>query len=267
MFLGDGCRAVYLCDCIAMSPAKETEVTTSAQGNWFTTTHWSLVLNARDPSSPLATEALEKLCRTYWYPLYAYVRRQGEDDETAKDLTQGFFARLLEKNYLAQVQRERGKFRSFLLVALKHFLADERDKTRAQKRGGGQAIISLDDTTWEDRYRLEPVDAIDAEKLYERRWALTLLEQARARVLAEYVKAGKAELYDRLKAFDSGDQNAPSYAQVAAELELTESAVKSAVFRMRQRYRELVREEVANTVENPAEVDSEIRYLISVVSG
>ena len=250
-----------------MSSARDTEVTTAAQRNWFTTTHWSLVLNARDPSSPLATEALEKLCRTYWYPLYVYVRRQGEDDESAKDLTQGFFARLLEKNYLAQVQRERGKFRSFLLASLKHFLADEWDKARAQKRGGGQPIISLDDTTCEDRYRLEPAEAMDAEKLFERRWALTLLEQARTRVKEEYVKAGKAELYDRLNAFESGDQNAPSYAQVAAELGLTESAVKSAVFRMRQRYRELVREEVANTVESPAEVDEEIRHLISVISG
>ena len=267
MFLGDGCRAVYLCDYIAMSSAKETEVTTSAHGNWFTTTHWSLVLNARDPASPLATEALEKLCRTYWYPLYAYVRRQGEDDEAAKDLTQGFFAGLLEKNYLAQVQREKGKFRSFLLASLKHFMADERDKVCAQKRGGGQTIISLNETTREDRYRQEPVDAMDAEKLYERRWALTLLEQARARVREEYVKAGKAEHYDRLNAIESGDQNAPSYAQVAAELGLTESAVKSAVFRMRRRYRELVREEVANTVESPAEVDTEIRYLIGVISG
>ena len=250
-----------------MSSANDTEGSTSAQGHWFTTTHWSLVLNARDPASPLATEALEKLCRTYWYPLYVFVRRQGEDDEAAKDLTQGFFARLLEKNYLAQVQREKGKFRAFLLASLKHYLGDERDKARAQKRGGGQPIISLDDTTLEDRYRLEPVDAMDAEKLFERRWALTLLEQAGARVRGEFVKAGKAEHYDRLKPFESGDQNSPSYAQVAAELGLTESAVKSAVFRMRQRYRELVREEVANTVESPAEVDAEIRYLISVISG
>src|ERR1035438_8975805 len=250
-----------------MSLAKDTEVSTSTQRNWFTTTHWSLVLNARDPSSPLATEALEKLCRTYWYPLYVYVRRQGEDDETAKDLTQGFFARLLEKNYLAQVQREKGKFRSFLLASLKHFLADQRDKARAQKRGGGQPIISLDDTTCEDRYRLEPVEVMDAEKLYERRWALTLLEHARVRVREEYLKAGKAKLYDRLNALESREQNASSYAKLAAELGLTEIAVKSAVFRMRQRYRELVREEVANTVESPAEVDAEITYLIRVVSG
>jgi RNA polymerase sigma-70 factor (ECF subfamily) len=250
-----------------MSSGEDTESSPSAQRHWFTTTHWSLVLNARDPASPLATEALEKLCRTYWYPLYVYVRGQGEGDETAKDLTQGFFARLLEKNYLAQVQRERGKFRSFLLAALKHFLADEWDKARAQKRGGGQTLISLDDSTGEDRYRLEPAEAMDAEKLFERRWALTLLEQARARVREEYLKAGKSALYDRLDALEPGDQNAPSYAQVAVELGLTESAVKSAVFRMRQRYRELVREEVANTVENPTEVDAEIRYLISVISG
>jgi RNA polymerase sigma-70 factor (ECF subfamily) len=250
-----------------MSSAKETEVTTSNQGKWFTTTHWSLVLNARDLSSPQATEALEKLCRTYWYPLYAYVRRQGEDEDSAKDLTQEFFARLLQKNYLAQVQREKGKFRSFLLASLKHFMADERDKARAQKRGGGQPLISLDDTTCEHRYRLEPVDAMDAEKLYERRWALTLLEQAWERVKEEYAKTGKTEFYDHLKALESGDRNAPSYAQVAAELKLTESAVKSAVFRMRRRYRELVREEVGHTVDSPVEVDAEIKHLITVVSG
>jgi RNA polymerase sigma-70 factor (ECF subfamily) len=249
-----------------MSSAKDTEASTSAQRNWFTTTHWSLVLNARDPSSPLATEALEKLCRTYWYPLYAYVRRLGEDEESAKDLTQGFFARLLEKNYLAQVRRERGKFRSFLLAALKHFVADEWDKARAQKRGGGQALISLDDTTCEDRYRLEPVEAMDAEKLYERRWALTLLEQARQRLKEEYDRAGKSELYEHLKVYETGDRNGPPYAEVAVKLGLGESGVKSAVLRMRQRYGELVREEVANTVETPAEVDAEIRHLISVIS-
>ena len=250
-----------------MSSAKDTEVSTAAQGGWFTTTHWSLVLNARDPASPLATEALEKLCRTYWYPLYAYVRRLGEDEESAKDLTQGFFARLLEKNYLAQAQRARGKFRSFLLAALKHFVADEWDKARAQKRGGGQPLISLDDTTCEDRYRLEPADAMDAEKLYERQWALTLLEQARQRLKEEYDQAGKSEIYEHLKVYEAGDRNGPPYAEVAVKLGLGESGVKSAVLRMRQQYGELVREEVANTVETPAEVDAEIRHLINVISG
>jgi len=250
-----------------MAEATNMETAASGQGTWFTTTHWSLILNAQDTASPLAADALEKLCRAYWYPLYVYVRRQGEDEESAKDLTQGFFARLLEKRYLAQVHPERGKFRCFLLTALKHFLADERDKARAQKRGGGQALVSLDDSTGEARYRLEPVDVMDAERLFERRWALTLLEQARARLKEEYLESGKSGLYERLKVFEAGDRNGPVYAKVAAELGLTEAGVKSAVFRLRQRFRELVREEVANTVESPAEVDAEIRYLISVISG
>jgi RNA polymerase sigma-70 factor (ECF subfamily) len=249
-----------------MAEATKTETTTSGQATWFTTTHWSIVLNAQDTASPLAATALEKLCRAYWYPLYVYVRRQGEDEESAKDLTQGFFTRLIEKHYLAQAQRERGKFRSFLLAALKHFLADERDKARAQKRGGAQTFVSLDDSTGEQRYRLEPVDAMDAEKLFERRWALTLLGQARARLKEEYLESGKSSLYERLKVLEAGDKNAPPYAEVAVELGLTESGVKSAVSRLRQRYRELVRQEVANTVESPEEVDGEIRYLISVIS-
>jgi DNA-directed RNA polymerase specialized sigma24 family protein len=249
-----------------MSSAEGTDVSTASQGHWFTTTHWSLVLNARDPSSPLATESLEKLCRTYWYPLYGYVRRLGEDEESAKDLTQGFFARLLEQNYLAQVQRERGKFRSFLLAALKHFVADEWDKARSQKRGGGQLLISLDDTTCEDRHRPEPSDTMDAEKLYERQWALTVLEQARQRLKAEYDRAGKSDLYEHLKIYESGDRNGPPYAEVAVTLGLGESGVKSAVLRLRRRHQELVREEVANTVETPAEVDAELRHLITVVS-
>jgi DNA-directed RNA polymerase specialized sigma24 family protein len=250
-----------------MAQATRTETATGSQGTWFTTTHWSLILNAQDTSSPLAAAALEKLCRAYWYPLYIFVRRQGEDEESAKDLTQGFFARLLEKHYLAQVQREKGKFRSFLLAALKHFLADERDKARAQKRGGRQTFVSLDDSTGEERYRLEPVEAMDAEKLFERRWALTLLEQARARLKEEYLESGKSSLYDHLKVFEAGDKSALSYAEAGAALGLTETAVKSAVFRLRQRYRELVREEVANTVASPEEVDGEIRHLISVISG
>ena len=251
----------------AMAEATHTETATAGQGTWFTTTHWSLILNAQDTSSPVAATALEKLCRGYWYPLYVYVRRQGEDEESAKDLTQGFFARLLEKKYLAQVQREKGKFRSFLLAALKHFLADERDKARAQKRGGGQACVSLDDSTGEERYRLEPVDAMDAEKLFERRWALTLLEQARTRLREEYLEGGKSSLYERLKVFEAGEKQGPAYAELGVELGLSESGVKAAVFRLRQRYRELVREEVANTVERPEEVDGEIRYLIGVISG
>jgi len=250
-----------------MAESTKTETATSGRGTWFTTTHWSLILNAQDTSSPVAAAALEKLCRACWYPLYVYVRRQGEDEESAKDLTQGFFTRLLEKRVLAQAQREKGKFRSFLLASLKHYLSDERDKARAQKRGGGQTPVSLDDSTGEERYRLEPVDVMDAEKLFERRWALTPLGQARARLREEYLETGKSSLYERLRVFEGGDKSGPSYAQVASELGLTESGVKSAVFRLRERYRELVREEIANTVDSPGEVDGEIRHLISVISG
>jgi len=252
-------------------PAPDSEVEPDkipAGAAHFANTHWSIVLSDGDKRNPTrALQSLEKLCRLYWHPLYFYARRQGENPPDAQDLTQEFFARLLQNDLLDSVDRGKGRFRSFLLAAFKHFLSNERDKARAQKRGGGQPIISLDETTCEGRYRLEPAETMDAEKLFERRWALTLLEQARARLNEEYHKAGKTELYDRLKAFESGDQNAPSYAQVAAELGLTESAVKSAVFRMRQRYRELVREEVANTVESPAEIDEEIHYLIRVISG
>jgi RNA polymerase sigma-70 factor (ECF subfamily) len=238
----------------------------SEQGGWFTTTHWSIVLTARDPACPQAADALEKLCRSYWYPLYAFVRRQGHDESSAKDLTQGFFARLLEKNYLAHVVQDKGKFRSFLLASLKHYMADERDKERAQKRGGGQIPLSLNETVGEDRYRAEPVDVMDAEKLYERRWALTLLDQARERLKQEFLNAGKSQLYERLQAFDAGGGDTPAYGDVALDLGLSESGVRTAVFRMRQRYRELVREEVAQTVSSPQEVDEEIRHLILIVS-
>ena len=180
-------------------------------------------------------------------------------------MTQGFFTRLLEKNYLAQAERQKGRFRSFLLAALKHFLSDERDKAKAQKRGGGQALISLDEQTAENRYRVEPADVMSAEKLFERRWALTLLEQARARLREEYVAAGKAEFYDELKILETGEKNMVTYAQSAVRLGTTESAIKSAVPRLRRRYAELVREEVAHTVNSPSEIDEEIRYLIAVV--
>ena len=250
-----------------MTQLNKTDADESNRGTWFTTTHWSLVLHAQATSAPQADAALEKLCRTYWYPLYAYVRRKGEDEESARDLTQGFFARLLEKNYLDQVRREKGKFRSFLLAALNHFMLDEWDKARAQKRGGGHPLISLDDSTSEDRYHLEPADIMSPERLYERRCALTLLGQAQERLKQEHVKGAESRReYDCLKVFLTGDNDAPSYANVAVELGLTEDAVKAAIFRLRKRYRELVREEVANTVDSPEAVDEEIRYMITVIS-
>jgi RNA polymerase sigma factor (sigma-70 family) len=250
-----------------MAEATKTETATAAQGTWFTTTHWSVVLSAREHNSPQAAAALEKLCRTYWYPLYAYVRRQGHDEPSAKDLTQEFFVRLLHKNRLDHVQREKGRFRSFLLASVKNFLSDEWDKGRAQKRGGGQTLLSLDDDTAEDRYQLEPADNLTPDKLFEQRWAHTLLDEAKTRLKEEYAQAGKADFYERLRVFEAADPGAPTYAQVAAEFGLTESAVKSAAHRLRQRYGELVREEVAHTVDSPEEVDSEIRYLIGVISG
>jgi RNA polymerase sigma factor (sigma-70 family) len=235
--------------------------------HWFTTTHWSVVLAAGETTSPAAQQALETLCRAYWYPLYAYTRREGYTPHDAQDLTQAFFARLLEKDYLASVQREKGKFRSFLLACLRHFLSDERDRARAQKRGGGQALVSFDEQVAENQYRLEPTDEKSAEKLFDRRWALTVLDQARARLRAEYVRAGKTGFYESLAVLEAGGPDTPSYAEVAAQLRATESAVKSALYRLRQRYRELVREGIAQTVADPAEIDEEIRYLIAVVGG
>jgi DNA-directed RNA polymerase specialized sigma24 family protein len=241
--------------------------TTAPPGEaWFTTTHWSVIFAAAQNSAPGAQEALEKLCRTYWYPLYVYVRRRGQSAEDAKDLVQGFFARLLAKSFLEGVVPEKGKFRSFLLAALNHFLSDEWDKARAQKRGGGLTMLSLDETVGEERYRLEPAETVTAEKLFERRWALTLLEQARLRLKEESTQLGQGELYERFRALEAKDANSPSYAQIATDLGSSESAVKSALFRMRQRYKELVREEVGSTVASPSEIDEEIRYLISVLS-
>jgi RNA polymerase sigma factor (sigma-70 family) len=205
------------------------------------------------------------LCRTYWYPLYAYVRREGHAPEEAQDLTQEFFARLLARNSLAQVAPEKGKFRSFLLAALRHFLSDQRDRARAVKRGGGAELLSLDAQEAEERYRLEPAEQLDAEKIYQRRWAMTLLGQALTRLRDENIAAGKAQWFERLRDFVAGD-NEVSCGETATQLGLTESAVKSAVHRLRQRYRELVREEIAHTVAEPAEIEPEIRYLISVMS-
>jgi RNA polymerase sigma-70 factor (ECF subfamily) len=231
----------------------------------FATTHWSVVLAAANREDPQADVALERLCRIYWYPLYAYVRREGYTPADAQDLTQGFLARLLARNSLVRVSPEKGKFRSFLLTALRHFLSDQRDRANAVKRGGGVAFISLDATEAEARYRLEPVECLDAEKIYERRWAMALLEQALGRLREESATAGRLETFERLRTFVAGE-NEVTCNEVAAALGLSESAVKSAVHRLRHRYRELVREEIAHTLEDTAEVDNEIRYLIVLMS-
>jgi len=225
------------------------------------------VLRAGTTDSASAAPALEQLCRTYWYPLYAFVRRKGHSPHDAQDLTQAFFARLLEKNYVAQADRERGRFRTFLLAALTHFLADEWDKARRLKRGGGREVISFDAASAEERYRLEPIDQLDAAKLYERRWVTTLFDQVLARLEKEFRDSGKRGLFDQLKGSLLAEEPALSYAAVGAQLSLTESAVKQAVHRMRRRYGELFREEIAQTVAGPGEVEEELKHLFAVLSG
>jgi RNA polymerase sigma factor (sigma-70 family) len=233
---------------------------------WFATTHWSVVLAAGERQSPHFLEALEKLCRTYWYPVYVYVRRQGHDAHEAQDLTQEFFARLLEKNYLSDVDRAKGKFRSFLIASLNHFLANEWDKAKAQKRGGGQKPISLDDETAENRYTLEPVSQCSPEKIFDQRWALTLMNQALTRLCEEFVAAGKNRQFEVLKVFLEDETSAGDYAAVADELRMTPAAVAMAVSRLRQRYRDLLVAEIAQTVGSEAEIEEEMRYLFESLS-
>jgi len=226
----------------------------------FATTNWSVVVAAREGDSVQVREALSTLCSAYWYPLYAYIRRHGHNADEAQDLTQEFFARLLERDFLGTVDRDKGRFRSFLLACCKHFLANERDRTRAQKRGGGQPPVSLDFGTAEDRYSLEPAHNVTADKLFERRWVLTLLDHVLGRLHDEYVSKGKGELFEGLRSFLVGEKGTP-HSRVAVELGMSEGAVKVAVHRLRQRYRELLREEIARTVDNPEQVDEEIREL------
>src|SRR6266567_2858083 len=231
----------------------------------FATTHWSVILAAKEGDSPSVQEALEKLCRTYWYPVYAYLRRRGCGEQDAQDLTQGFFAQLLERRSIQSVEREKGKFRSFLLASLNYYVADERDRANAQKRGGGRKIFSLDVQEAEQRYRLEPVDERSPDKLFERRWAMTLLDQVLARLGQEFADAGKRELFERLQAFLVEGTGDKTFAQLAQEVGMTEEAVKKAAQRMRRRYHQLFREEIAQTVASPAEVDDELRHLCAVL--
>lgn len=233
----------------------------------FATTRWSLVLAAGRGDAPDAEAALAVLCRTYWYPLYAYVRRSGHPADEARDLTQEFFARLLEKHSLRAADSERGRFRSFLLTALKRFLSKQRHQARAQKRGGGRKPLSLDFEQGESRYRLEPVTEVTPEAIYERHWALTLLEHVMARLRAEFQRAGKPDAFDHLKVFLTGEAAAPRYREVAVELGMTEGAVKVAVHRLRRRFRECVLAEIAQTVAAPADVDEELRHLFQAVRG
>jgi DNA-directed RNA polymerase specialized sigma24 family protein len=235
----------------------------SSQG--FATTRWSLVLLAGEGGAP-ARQALESLCRTYWYPLYAYLRRRGHSAEDGADLTQGFFARFLEKNYLQAVRPERGRFRSYLLAALKHFLENERKGREALKRGGGRPLLGLELAGAESRYRFEPSHDLTPERVFERRWALTLLDQVVGRLREEFARAGKPALFDRLKFSLTGEAAPMPYRDLAAQLALSEGALKVAIHRLRRRYRELLREEIGHTVADPAEIEDEIRHLFDAVA-
>lgn len=228
----------------------------------FETTHWSAVLTAKEaPGSTEAAAALELLCRTYWPPLYVFVRRRGYSPEDAKDLTQQFFARLLEKDYLRAVQPARGKFRTFLLTTLEHFLANEWTRSRRLKRGGGQALFSLDDGLAEAAYQLEAANAIAPERVMDRRWAMTVLAEAMANLAAECIAAGKQPLFEGLKHTLTGEKAEGTLREVAEQLGMTPGAVKIALHRLRRRYGELLREEVARTVARPEDVDEELRHL------
>jgi RNA polymerase sigma-70 factor (ECF subfamily) len=231
----------------------------------FATTRWSVVLAAGHRTAG-GRESFASLCQAYWFPLYAYARRRGHAPEDAQDLTQAFFTRLMEKNWVASADQTKGRFRSFLLTAMKHFLADEWDRERAQKRGGGVAPLALELAAAEAEYAHGPVDAETPEHLFERRWAVTLLNQVLSQLRSEYERDGKAALFDSLHPTLVGERTAQPYAELARSLDSTEAAIKSAVHRLRQRYRQLLREEIAGTVDGSAAVDDELRHLFAILS-
>jgi DNA-directed RNA polymerase specialized sigma24 family protein len=238
----------------------------SANRAAFPTTHWSVVLAAGRERSPQGDAALENLAQAYWSPIYAFLRREGYAAVEAQDLSQAFFARLIEKNYPAQADPAKGRFRSFLLLTLRHFLSDERERAGAAKRGGGCVLLSLDEERSEGRYRKEPADMDTPETLFERRWAETILARAKARLADEYAASGKQAIYQVLGNFQPGEQRSLSYLEAARHLATTESAAKALIHRMRSRHQELVRDEIAQTVASAEDVDDELRHLIAVLS-
>jgi RNA polymerase sigma factor (sigma-70 family) len=245
--------------------AAENRTAPSTQnGASFTTTHWSVVLAAQGPS-PAAEDALEKLCRTYWRPIYGFVRRHGVEPEEAKDLTQGFFALLLERRDLNTVRQEKGRLRSYLLTSLRHFLTNERNRAMAIKRGEGQRLIPLEDLREREQVGLEPAETLPADQIYERRWALAVLDHVLARLGDEYRAAGNIRLFGRLQKSLTDEPDRPLPADTAREFGMTENAVRQALYRLRQRYRQLLHEEIAHTVMVPADVEDELRHLIAVL--
>jgi RNA polymerase sigma factor (sigma-70 family) len=230
----------------------------------FTTTHWSVVLEAQG-QSPAAKEALEKLCRTYWRPVYGFIRRQGTRPQEAEDLTQGFFSLLLERRDFDAVRKEKGRLRSYLLTSVKHFLASEQRRAMAIKRGKGQRLVPLEELSAKERIDMEPADPLSADRLYERRWASSLMEQVLRRLKEEYRAAGNAALFDWLKQLLTDEPGAPSRAEIAARLGMTENAVWQALHRFRHRYQVLLREEISHTVAIASDIEDEMRYLLSVL--
>src|SRR3954447_15243775 len=237
---------------------------TSPGSSQFPTTRWTMVFAAGDPHRKEARSALVALCENYWYPLYAYLRRRGYAADQAQDLTQDFFIRMLEGRYLDRADPEKGRFRSFLLTSLKFFVADEEDRQRAHKRGGG-AVVSFEFSSGEDRYQREPAHDETPERIFERRWALAVLDRVVERLRNEFVQHGRPEHFHRLKVFLLGQSDAP-YASLAREMNTSEEAVKVAIHRLRKRYRELFRQEIADTVVDPVDVESELRHLASVLA-
>lgn len=231
----------------------------------FATTQWSQVLAAQAGEDTAARVALQELCTAYWYPIYAFVRHQGYDADRAADLTQGYFAELLEKDFLGDVDPSKGRFRSFLLTSLRHFISHQRDREKAQKRGGRTEIVSIDTQDAESRFGIEPVDRLTPEQLFERRWAMTVLERAMNRVGAEAEEAGDREEFERFKPYLTGQRPQVPYREVGAELQMSEGAVKTAVYRLRRRYGECVRAEIAETVIDPSDIDDEVRHLLTKV--
>jgi DNA-directed RNA polymerase specialized sigma24 family protein len=240
---------------------------TDPAGRVFAKTHWSVVLSAREKDSPDSAAARERLCCIYWPPLYQYLLREGYKPHDARDLTQEFLSRFLHRDGLDHLQDQRGKFRSFLLTFLKHFLSEQRAWANAQKRGGGLSWISLDACEAEEREALGPADGLSAEQLYDRRWAQAIMDEAARRLREEYAKRGKTELFEHLKGVQPGEHGEKSYAEIGAAFGLTEQAVKNAVFRFRRRYADLVRDEIAQTVETAERVEAEIQHLKQVFAG
>jgi RNA polymerase sigma factor (sigma-70 family) len=240
--------------------------TTHAGAGGFVATHWSVVLAAKDKASPQSDKALENLCLTYWHPLYVFLRRQGHRPHDAQDLVQAFFARLLQKDYLKAVQPERGRFRTFLIMALKRFIANERDRAHAEKRGGGQVALPLDGALAEDRYQEEASVPIAADLAFDRQWAITLLDQTLRRLRAEQEQQGKGPQFEVLRSLLTVGVDPIPYGAVAQQLGASEASAKMAVLRLRRRYRELLLDALAQTVTSPAEVEEEMRHLFQVLS-